>query len=173
MLKTAEDEIIYRIANPCIALDSRRRRTFGRNERPKRLPCCALRYPVADQRDLASTEFIAAEVSRRHPDCFVVRTDPAVDLARVRISGDDRAMPSAQFDFGRGLHIEPHFRFTIGGVGAVTGEALIGKDGADIAIEFDGRRIGSRDRHEGKQTERRADRQAPNETWIEREQLPP
>jgi hypothetical protein len=76
-------------------------------------------------------------------------------------------MPRAQFDFGRRLDIQAHFRFTIGGVGAVTREALVGKDGADVTIEFDGRRIWPRGRYGGSQTECRAERQAPIETLVE------
>ncbi len=53
----------------------------------------------------------------------------------VGVAGDEGVAALAEFDGGAGFDIEAEFGFAVGGVGAVAGEAFIGEDGADVAVE--------------------------------------
>ncbi len=63
--------------------------------------------------------------------------DAADEFAAVGIAGDDGEASLAEVDAGAGFGVEAEFGLAFGGVGTVAGEALVGEDGADVAIEFD------------------------------------
>ena len=58
--------------------------------------------------------------------------------------------PFAEFDGAAGFDIEAEFCFPVGGVGAVAGEAFVGEDGADVAVEFSGKRWPRRNERKGR-----------------------
>ena len=64
---------------------------------------------------------------------------------RTAVSGDGDAADDLRGDGARAaFDIEADLGLAVGGIGTVAGEAVVGEDGADIAIEGDGRFGGRR-----------------------------
>ncbi len=90
-----------------------------------------------------------AHIGGGHAEGFVLGGDAADDFGMVGVAGDEGVLGVAEFDGIAGFGVEAEFGFTIGGVGAVAGEAFVGEDGADVAVELDGLG-GEREREEEK-----------------------
>ena len=109
------------------------------------LPLRTLFDPTSNQADLAVRKLFAAHVGRRHPKTGIARSHTFVDLTLRRIARDDRLAALAQLDFRALFDVEPQFGLSIRGIGSVAGVTLVGKDGADIAVEFNRWFFGARE----------------------------
>ena len=102
---------------------------LGRDERPVLLPRRAGGDPALEGRDLLQVERLV-EVGRRHDVAGILAADPADELARVRVAGDEHRERLL-------LHVEAHIRLALGLVGTVARVAVVGEDRPDVAREVD------------------------------------
>ena len=99
------------------------------------LPFGAFGHPLAQRLDLGGGEFQAG-IDGRHALGLVLRSDSPDHLAGGGIPFDDGAPPT-QVRLGSRFTIEAQRNFFGGGVGCMAVVALVGKDGPDVAVEFD------------------------------------
>jgi hypothetical protein len=106
-------------------------------------PLRPFRDPALEYLNLRGLERLV-RLLRRHALISVVGRDATDQFALVRLAWDDgrHAVP---IGFRIFLDVEAQLGLTVLLVRAVTGEALVGQDRADVAIEIDGR-LGNRDR---------------------------
>ena len=93
----------------------------------------ALVDPALDELHLRRRETVV----RRHELEIILGADSQVELARGRVSGGDGAVAATILE-GALPGIEPQVGIALVRVGAVAGEALVGEEGEDVAVEVDG-----------------------------------
>ena len=106
------------------------------------LPFGALFDPAAEGFDFGGGEG-GLGVFGRHPLRVVGGGDAGEEDAGGGVAFDYgvtgfAGCTPAQIGFGEGFAVEAEGDFFGGGVGAVADEALVGEDGADVPVEFDG-----------------------------------
>ncbi len=99
------------------------------------LPDGALLDPAADQIDLAAGQFFVPRVGGRHSESRILRRDAQVQLTLRRVARDHRIAALAEVDPGAFFVVKAQFALAVGRVRSVTGEALVGKDRTDVAVE--------------------------------------
>ena len=127
-----EHEGIERLAHPVLLADFRQRVADDRLERPVALVHGAVLDPLADHRDL----FLRQQLVRlrwRHDLILVVRKHALEGGAGIGVAGHDGGVAVLVRRSGRVADIEPQFRLAGLAVGTMAGEAVLGKDRADIA----------------------------------------
>ena len=77
-----------------------------------------------------------AGFERRHAVVFVLGRDTRDQGTLVRFAGDDGVVAGFQFGESAVLLVEAQAGFAFVGIGAVAGVAVVGKDGADVAVEI-------------------------------------
>src|SRR5262249_47781556 len=127
-LQTLTDEVVDRIVEFLGDLNPPRR-----YERPVLLPLRALLDPAADQVDLGGA-VRPPGIRGRHPHRRILGRNAADHLAAPRIARHD-GEPSAQVALGDRFDVESQRGFAITLVRTVAGVTLVGKDGADVAVE--------------------------------------
>ena len=148
VLQTFEHKSVDRIAHPILFAHLRKRRLLRRNKRPVALPRRTLFNPAANQADLTIRQLVATHISRRHAQRGIIRSHTPVDFAVLRVACDYGFAAIAQVDLRAVFRVKSQFAFTIRGIGAVAGVALVGEDGANVAVELDSAVVGSRTRQE-------------------------
>ena len=134
--------------------DRRHGRLFHRLKRPVPRPRRAFFHPTFEQLDLRGLERLVV-LRRRHHVVLVLRGDAADQLAlfqRPRHHRDLAGLPLAK---RRVLHVEPQLGLALVRVRAVAGEAVLGKDRTDVAVEIELRRGEFRAGRDGKREEQR------------------
>src|SRR5262245_26921349 len=129
--------MIDRVARPAPALYGRRVHALGRNVRPVGFPVGALVDPAANQIHLAAGQTDPGS-RRGHPAGVVRRADSLKHPAPGAIARYDDTV-------GAFLGIESQTCLPLLLVRSVTGEALVGEQGPDVAAEID-LRSGARQR---------------------------
>src|SRR5207244_2492356 len=128
-IEAGKDEAVDRIARPALVLDGRRIGALGRHIGPVRFPFCALVDPLAYEFDLLFVQSALGE-NRRHAQRLIGIADALVEPAggRVRRRDDgEEAVFSIEAQLGLALFF----------VRTVAGEAGVGKDRANVAVEVD------------------------------------
>ncbi len=98
------------------------------------LPFCSLLDPVPQQDHLIGGEAHSV-LFGRHPLGLIGRGDAAIQLALLRLAGDEGST-TAQVSESPGLGVQAQVRLAASLVGPVTGEASVGQDGPDVAVEL-------------------------------------
>ncbi len=75
---------------------------------------------------------------RGHREFGVVDLDAEDQVAGVGVAGDDGGGAGFEGEGGSLGHIEAETGLALALVGAVAGEAVLGEDGADVAVEIEG-----------------------------------
>jgi hypothetical protein len=101
--------------------------------------------PSVDALDLIGHQSIV-NFRRRHAFRVIVSSDPTQQLAGLRFSCDDDPWRLFVAEYSI-TQVEPQIAFSLFRVWPVALETLFRKDRADIAGEFDGRKIGFCRRH--------------------------
>ena len=104
------------------------------------LPGCPRINPAFQQIDLRGGQCLA-RLRRWHHFGGLAGDDAGHQLALVAVTGNNRPRTRFQGQAGFALDIEPQPRLPLAGIGAMTGEAIVGEDGTDVPIEFN-RRLG-------------------------------
>ena len=100
-----------------------------------RLPGRALSDPLFDQRNLSRFELLVA-IRRRHDFVHIVCDKTKVEFALIGISSDYDRGSILYAGKKTTLGIKAHVGFPGSRVRAVASEAVFGKDGSDIPVEF-------------------------------------
>ena len=114
---------------------ARQRRPRRRDVGPVALPLRPLFDPALDERDLLGGQMLV-RVLVRHAEVGVVRGDPHVHHAVVRLAGNDGegiVLGGEQTVF----RVQPQFRLAAVLVRTVTAVAVVREDRADVAVEID------------------------------------
>ena len=139
MEEASEDQLVEGILGPaCLFLGElrgkRRLRFFEFGERPMAFPFGARLHPLLEKGDLLGLEgFIG--FGGRHEFIAVGGMEAGGDFAPFPIPGDDGDGTAFAFAESACGGIEAEFGFPMFFIGPVAGEAMIGEDGADIAIK--------------------------------------
>ncbi len=134
-IEAGEGEAVDRIANPGGFARDRQRGGLHRLERPVVFPVRAMGDPLAKQGDLLGLELLAG-LDRRHHVVLVGMGDAADQFALGGLAGDDGESAGLGGLEGVGLEVEAELGLALALVRAVAGEAVLGKDGADVAVEI-------------------------------------
>ena len=138
-LQPREHEPVERVAHPCLVGHVGGRRRRDGLERPVLPPRGALLDPAGQHVDLPGRQGLAGRRRRRHPQAFVGVGDALVQQAGPGVAGHDGGAPRARPE--RPLpRVEPQPRLTGALVGPVARKAVVGQDGAHVALEVDGGR---------------------------------
>ena len=137
--EASEDQLVEGILGPaCLFLGElrgkRRLRFFEFGERPMAFPFGARLHPLLEKGDLLGLEgFIG--FGGRHEFIAVGGMEAGGDFAPFPIPGDDGDGTAFAFAESACGGIEAEIGFPMFFIGPVAGEAMIGEDGADIAIK--------------------------------------
>ena len=132
LVEAGEDEIIDRIARPVRFFGGRRGGALRRDEGPVALPFSPFVDPLFQRGDLLRSEG-AAGGDGRHP-IGAGGADPGEEMTIGGFTGDDYAVRKRASIGG----VEAEVRHPFRGIRTVAGEAFVGEDGADFAVEVDG-----------------------------------
>ena len=98
-----------------------------------------LRDPAAEEIDLNARERIFFGVCGRHAKRAIGGGDTLDDFARFRVSRVDRVSAACERGGRRRFDVEAEFRFAMRGIGAMTSEAAVRKERANVAVELNRR----------------------------------
>ena len=151
VLEPCQDEAVERVAAPGFVFDRGRRRPVDGGERPVLVPGGALLDPAGEDFDLFRGERLVRDLGRHPPERVGVR-DALDQETRRGVAGNDRwiarpvAAPGGRPRAERAVPgVEPQVGLARRLVGPVAGEAVVGEDRPDVALEVDrGRRLGGR-----------------------------
>ena len=113
----------------------------GRDECPVRLVRRPFGDPAGEELHLRLGEPADLGLRRRHHAVGIGGDDAGDEFAGPRIPGHDRPRAALQFRAGLLGDVEPQARLPLGGVGTMAGEAAVGQDRPDVAVERDPRRL--------------------------------
>ena len=108
--------------------------THGWNEGPVFFPLRALLDPAPDRVDFFRRQPVLAGIRRRHADALIVGRNAVKDFARGRIPRPDREAAS-EIDARAFFGVEAERTHPRRVVRSVADEAVVRKDGQDVAIE--------------------------------------
>ncbi len=137
-LQPRENEAIDLVARFAGARDVRHRRALRRDERPMLAIFGAVLDPLLEDRHLLWRQHLVRRLGR-HALVDVRRANPVHELAAIRIARHDRALARCLRQLGDGelAQIEPQPGLPRRRVGAVTLEAVLGEDRADVPVVVD------------------------------------
>ena len=139
-LEPGEDEAVDRIPDPVVLPESigrRRLRAHRRRVGPVRIPFGAFVNPAPQQLDLFGRQRVPG-IGRRHPLLGIGVGDPLDQHAPGCAPGhDDAVLRKRAF-----LRVEVELGLAFGRVRTVAGEAVVGKDRPNVAIEAERLRAG-------------------------------
>ena len=135
-LEPCKHEAVDRTATPRRIANRRHLRPFHPREGPVALILGPLLDPAAEDCSLGRRDWLA-EVRRWHHDIRIGARNPGEKFTLVGLARHDRPRPAAQFSGGVSGPIETQTRLSLGIIGAVTGEAPVGKDRPHVAVERD------------------------------------
>src|SRR5262249_40018816 len=130
--------MVDRVARPTAVSDFGDFRSSRREQRPVTLPHRALFDPAPDQLDVAVFQLFVTRISGRHSPRRIWTCDPQVQFTFRQIARNDDTATTRELDFDALLVVETKLRFSIGRVRPMAGETFVGKDGTNVAVEFNG-----------------------------------
>ena len=93
--------------------------------------------PAFDRVDALVVEFRMPVVGGRHAQRGTIADDPLVDLAFVRLTGNERESARFQLCLGAGLVVETHRSLAIAGIRTMAGIAAIRQNRTNFPVEID------------------------------------
>ena len=130
-------ELVDRMVASFVA--GRHVRLGRRHKRPVRLIRRSFGDPAPEELHLLIREAADLGIGRRHHAVGIVGDDAGHELAGGRIFRNDRPRTALQLRDGLLGDVEPQAGLSVAAVGAVAGEAVVGKDRPDVAVERDSR----------------------------------
>ena len=134
-IQPCHHEIVDWVLGPRAIADRREIGTYRRNKRPVILPRGALRDPPCEQVDFGILQLRRSGPRRRHASRRVGRTNPADHLTGARLARHNRKV-APEIAFCEVLQVEAQLTLAFTIVGAVAGKTVLGKDGANVAVEL-------------------------------------
>ena len=141
-LEARQDEVVDGVARPGVVLHLGCGGPLGRNECPVQFPFRSLINPLADQLDLLRGQ-ASVGIGGRHAERRVFGAHLLVKLAFGALPGNDHLVSAPVLE-NTLLGIEPQLSLPCLLVGTVAGEAIVGENGPDFAVEVYGFFVGDR-----------------------------
>jgi len=136
LLEPGEDETVDRRLHPSSLPHLRQLRPLNRLKGPVAAILGTLVDPAGQQSRLVSGEGLA-NLRRRHHEVGIVACDTGDEFTGGGVTGHDRDGAAVEFSHRHRPIVETQPGLTVLGVGAVAGEAAVGEQRADVAIEIE------------------------------------